>query len=394
MVVVDIRNLFSQRNIEIFEINDSFIYYAEEKHNEDGQDSLFLLEYNRSSRRERLISNYTLQDPTFIQHLFSFESSIIIILENGSNSLWLIEVDKQSGMELNRRKIVCTGSFAECKPLDSEHIIIYMAPDEQNTEVFQKYKQATGCECLCYLYNLKTNKKYLVKSTMLAKLCCDDIKIIESNGIRQLLLLDPFSDEEVKEHYYREKRWISADIRDNIWLCTLSTAIAEIECGCSEITVKSIASADIKGLVRYCGMSKENVYLKVKQFKTGMEKICAYNKNTGELIPSVNLDAPESSRDFYDIEQETGKIHLICPIGNGKTHITGILNSSVNANYDNSLGKFVTCIEDRFIITKKTSAEPNTDGSQYIYSIYDTQSDLSESYICSCEIQDQTLVLY
>lgn len=393
MVVVDIRNLFAQRNIEIFEINDAFIYYSEEKHNEDGQNSLYLLEYNRSSRRERLISNYTLQDPTFIQHIFALTNSIIIILENGSNSLWLIEVDKQSGMELNRRKIVCTGSFSECKPLDDEHLIIYMEADEQNADVFKKYKQATGCDRLCYTYNLRTNKKYFVKGPMLAKLSCDDIKIIESNGERQLILLDPFSDEEVKEHYYREKRWISADIRDNIWLCTLSTALAEIECGCSEITFKSIASADIKGSVRYCGMSDENVYLKVKQFKTGMERLCAYNKNSGELTPSVSLDPPESSRDFYCIEQETGKIHLICPIGNGKVHVKGILNSDINATYDNALGKFVTCIEDRFIIANKTVQEPNQP-PQSIYSIYDTQSDLSESYECNCEIKNQTLVLY
>lgn len=391
MIVVDIRNLLSQRNIEIFDISDSHVYYAEEKHNDNGQDSLYLLEYDRASRRERLVSNYAFQDPTFIQHLFSLKKSILLILENGENSLWLIEIDKQSGMELNRRKIVCTGSFYECKPLDDEHLIIYMAPSEQSTDIFHKYKQATGCERLCYIYNLKTNKKYFVKSVMLAKLTCDDIKIIKSNGQDKLILLDPFADEEVKEHYYREKRWISADIRDNIWLCDLDSVMREIEHGSDDIEVKSIASADIKGLVRYCGMNDKDIYLKVKQFKTGMEKICAYSKDTGELTEAVTLDPPENPRDFYKIEEQSGKIHLVCPIGNGKTHIKGILNSVIDTDFDNSLGKFVTCIEDRFVIICKNANVPD---SLPVYSIYDTKTNMFESYDCRCEIHDQSLILY
>ena len=80
MVVVDIRNVFAVRNVELIEVNQRYIYYAEEK-NEEGHNNLFLLEYNRASRRERIVATYSLDDPTFVQHIFSFENSILLLLE-------------------------------------------------------------------------------------------------------------------------------------------------------------------------------------------------------------------------------------------------------------------------------------------------------------------------
>ena len=84
MTVVDIRNIFSGRNIEIFHTDEAYIYYSEEK-NDSGKNELFILEYDRRKKHERLITNYTLDDPTFVEHIFAFEETIILILENGKN---------------------------------------------------------------------------------------------------------------------------------------------------------------------------------------------------------------------------------------------------------------------------------------------------------------------
>ena len=46
MTVIDMRNFFHDCDVELIEINDEVIYYAEEKV-EEGHNSLFLLEYNR-----------------------------------------------------------------------------------------------------------------------------------------------------------------------------------------------------------------------------------------------------------------------------------------------------------------------------------------------------------
>lgn len=392
MTVVDIRNIFSNRNIELFEVNDSFIYYAEEK-NEEGHNNLFILEYNRTTRRERLITNYSLEDPTFVEHIFAFDKTVAVILENGTNSMWLIEIDKKSGIELNRRKVVCTGSFNSCMALDSEHILIYMSPDEANKAMFEKYKEVTGCNCFCYLYNLKTNKKYFVKNTLIAKLGCDNIKLIDVHGEKYLVLLDPFAEESIKEHYYREQRWINADIRDNIWLCNLSELEVEIENGCEEIAKKCIASADIKALVRYIGTDGEKIYFRAKEFRTGTEKLCSYDAFTNALEVEATLTDPENSKTLYIIEEKPAKVFRVTK-GSTKIYVQGIINSEANLSYDNSMGDFISCMDNRFVVTQRSIYSEESKCTFTYYYIYDSQLDESESYECNCRVYDNTLVLY
>lgn len=392
MTVVDIRNIFSNRNIELFDINSSYIYYAEEK-NEEGHNNLFILEYNRATRRERLVTNYSLEDPTFVEHIFAFDKTIALVLENGTNSMWLIEIDKQSGIELNRRKVVCTGLFNGCMALDSEHLLIYMAPDEENAEMFKKYKELTGCDFFCYLYNLKTNKKYFVKSPLIAKLGCENIKPLDVHGEKYLVLLAPFASEEIKEHYYTEQRWINADIRDNIWLCELSELENELENGVEEITKKCIASADIKALVRYIGIDGEKIYFRAKEFRSGAEKLCSYDAFTNALDVEASLEKFDDNKTVYLIEEKPLKVFSVAK-GSTKNRIKGIVNSEANLEYDNSLGEFMTCIENRYAITQRNIFSKESKESYTYYYIYDSKLQKSESYECKCHVYGNTLVLY
>ena len=97
MKVVDIRNVFEKRRIQLFYVDDDFIYYAEEKLQGE-LSNLYILEYNRDTRRERLVTNYTLEDSSFVQHIFAFEETILLVLENGSSSIWVVELDRRSGI--------------------------------------------------------------------------------------------------------------------------------------------------------------------------------------------------------------------------------------------------------------------------------------------------------
>ena len=384
MTVIDIRNIFSDRNIQLVDVNATHIYYIEEK-NEESHNDLFILEYNRSSRKERLVTNYSLEDPTFVSHVFAFEKTIVLILENGSNSLWLIEIDKKSGGELNRRKIVCTGAFKECMALDSQHILIYMAPDQANAIVFQKYKEVTGCDCLCYLYNVKTNQKYFVKAPLIAKLGCDSIKKMTVHDDNYLVLLDPFAEESIKENYFREQRWINADIRDNIWLCRTEEVVSDIEAGLDTVTKRCIASADIKALVRYMGTDGDKVYFRAKEFRSGTEKICSYDVFVNSLAVEATLEPPAADT-VYLVEERPFRVFSV-HTGKEKTFIKGIVNSEAEVSYPNELGSLLTCADNRYVVT-------NAPGDAPAYNIYDSVQDKHESYPCHCYLKGSTLVLF
>ncbi len=391
MTVIDIRNVFSDRHIELVDVSPSYIYYYEER-NDEGRNDLFLLEYNRKTKKERLVMNYTLDDPTYVEHIYAFDKTIIMVLENGTNSFWLIEIDKKSGGEMNRRKIVCTGAFRECMALDSDHLLVYMGPDEANEEMFQKYKEIKGCDCLCYLYNIRTNRKYLVNAAMITRLGCENIKSITVNGESCLLLLDPFAEESIKEHYYREQRWVSADIRDNIWLSKTADVIRDIEEGKETVARKCLASADIKALVRYMGMDENKVYFRAKEFRSGTEKICSYDLLAGTLSVEAAPNLPKNGT-FYMVEEKPFKLFAVT-IGKTKTQVQGIINSKASVIFDNSLGSFMTCIENRYCVMKKTIfSEESQQEFTYFY-LYDAVLDQYESYECDCRVNGDTLMLY
>ncbi len=391
MTVVDIRTILADRNIQLSEVNADCIYYLEEK-NEDGHNNLFILEYDRSSKKERLVANYSLEDPTFVEHMFVFRRTILLVLENGSNSLWLIELDKKNGMEKNRRKIVCTGSFKECMALDQTHLLIYMSPDSENAEMFRKYKEVTGCDCLCYLYDLENNRKHFVKSSLVARTGCRNIRVMEVKGEKYVLLLDPYADESLKETYYKEQRWIHSDIRDNIWLCRLEELEKELETGKEIIRKRCIASADIKALVRYMGMDSNKIYFRAKEFKSGTEKICSYDAAANHLEVETTLHSNDDSI-LYIVEEKPFKLFSVLE-GVKQKYVKGLVNSQAELEYDSEMGEFMSCMDDRYIIANRVlhSTEDKT-SFNYCF-IYDTQLDKYESYSGSSFVKENTLVLY
>lgn len=150
MKVVDLRNVFASCSDTLVEVNDHYIYYAEEKQ-EEGHNNLFLLEYNRDTRRERIISDYFLNSPAFVQHYFSFPDDILIVMESGESEAWILRVDKHTGGEKNLVRLNLIGTFEDCKALDESHVIFYTTENERHRRLFQEYKKRTGFARVVYL---------------------------------------------------------------------------------------------------------------------------------------------------------------------------------------------------------------------------------------------------
>lgn len=391
MIVVDIRNFFTVRNVELIEVNNDFIYYAEEK-NEEGHNNLFLLEYNRVTRRERIVANYSLDDPTFVQHIFSFTDCIVLLLENGGNTVWVFRVDKNTGAETARTQINCIGTFADCIALDKRHILLYTVSSESCASIFKEYKKVTGCTRIAYLHDIDEEKKYFVKDTKLCQLLGEDVKLFNTKEGRQVLLLDPYGDEELKERCYRDARWINGNVCDNMWQSPLTKLLANIKAGEEKVEMQRIVTAGIEGMARYTGMDNEFIYFKVKSFSSQEECVCSCEKTGGKIKVLARLE-PCAENTYNHIDTSVAKIYRIEEQDETYT-VTGVVNSSVHAEYEKKLGVFVGCVEDRFVITRKVM---NDAQGQYDFEyncIYDVKMKTEESFECKCVIRGNTLVLY
>lgn len=391
MKVVDLRNVFTSCNDTLIEISDHLIYYAEEKR-EEGHNNLFILEYNRVTQRERIVTNYFLSNPAFVQHFFSFPDDIVIVMESGGSETWILRIDKHTGEEKNLAKLRVVGGFAECCALDESHIMLYTTENEQDSELFKEYKNLTGSERIAYLYDLDEEKYFYVRDPRVCGANSTGFIVYDLGGEKQLLLLQENGSELQKENSFKNRRWIGDNINDDVWLCPLFDFIVSVKTGEERVPLELILSAGTCGLVRFAGMDQENLYFRAKYFPTGDQRLCAYSKETGKKTVMAELNLGENEKPAsFNIDVFGGRAYRITE-NEDDYRIDGVMNSTVHATYSKELGDFVACVDDRFIIARYILADEKD--SFEFNSIYDIKTGEQKSYECSCAVQGGTVVLY
>lgn len=391
MVVVDIRNVFAVRNVEVIEISDDFIYYAEEKR-EEGHNNLFLLEYNRVSKRERVVTHYSLDDPTFVQHLFSFQDCIVLLLENGGSTVWVFRVDKNTGEETARMKIHLIGDFFDCKAVDKSHILLWTTENQEYRELFAKYQEKTGLGRIAYLHDLDTTEKYLVRDALLCRLSGKDMVLYHQEGEKRALLLNPYGDDDHKEKCYKNARWINQPVCDYIWEVKLSSLLSELMEEKDAVSLKKLITADIEGLARYTGMDGNFIYFRARHFPSDSEYICKCDKVTGKIEAAAQLSF-DNENCYYHVDAQECKVYRITE-WEETCLVEGTVNSAVIGEYPKKLGEFIGCVEDRFLITRKVMTDEDGHYEFEYHSICDIRKKTEESFECKCVVRKNTLVLY
>lgn len=403
MTVVDIRNIVTDSSVELISISPATIYYAEEK-NEEGHRSLFILEYNRETQRERIVANYFLTNPAFVQHYFDFPDRILIVMENGGSTVWLLSLDKKTGEETALEEIHFVGGYFGCKALDEEHVIFYTQENQRHQELFREYRRATGFSKVACLYDLNEHHYTYIRDRRICGLTPDDLIPYRSGGQTQLLILQPYGSEEEKEHCYQERRWLGDGIRDSVWLCPLKAFLEGVQSGAGVLPLKQLLSAGTDGLLRFAGMDEYNLYFRAKYFPTNDQRICAVSKGTNRkaVVADLNLREHEAPASYY-IDTQAAQVFRVEELEDGY-HITGTLNSAVDAYYSKELGDFVACIQDRFIVARYVMSDQDDNqvneqiGDQSeaytFYSVFDSKTGRQQSYECQCQVKGNTVVLY
>lgn len=391
MTVVDIRNVVTDSNVELIEISDSTIYYAEEKV-EEGHHNLFLLEYDRETKTERILTNVFLSDPTLVLHFFSFQNDILAVMEGGGSFLKLLRVDKRSGEEKNQEEIHFIGDFAGCKALDESRVIFYTNENEEHRNLFREYRGLTGFDHVTYVYDLDERRYYYVKDGRICGLLAENLITFDLNGQPQLLAMQAYGSEEEKLLCYGEQKWMGSAIDDNVWLCPLIDFLVAVKTAESHLPLERIFSIGTEGMVRYLGMDEQSIYFKAGYFPHHDTRICAVDKASGKkrIIASLNLTEEEQNvRFIFDAASAQG--YRLTELADS-LRIDGVLNSQVHGEFSQDLGDFAACIQDRYLVARYV-LEDETDRFTF-HSIYDLETKQQQSYECRCAIHGDTVVLY
>ena len=389
--VEDLRNQFTSCTDELIEVSDRLIYYAEEKM-EEGHPSLFLLEYNRATKKERMVAIYVLPGPAFVQHCFSFPESIVIVMEANGSEAWVLRVEKAAGAERNLAKLNFIGNFLDCIALDESHVLFYTGANAKHAALFRRYTELTGFSRVAYLYDLEEGKYYYVRDP---RVCGGDAtRFLPFNrgGDPWLLALDPHGTEEEKQKCYHNIRWLGDNVNDNVWECPLLDFFVAVKAGEERVPFGLLMSAGTEGLVRFAGEDAENLYFRARYFPTGDQRICACRKETGRKSVAACLTlAKDEQPAWFSIDRIGGRAYRVTETEDGY-HVAGMMNSDIDTEYPKELGKFVTCVDDRYVIAQYILAD-ETDSFEF-NSVFDAQTGAQKSYECRCAVKGDTVVLY
>lgn len=387
MTVIDLRDELYTRRIEIIEITDDFIYYAEELKVND-IDTVYVYGYNFAEENEQVMSYFTFDDATYLQHFYACKDSIIVLFENDGNKAWVVKIDKRTGDEVLRKTVPLIGRFADCVPIDDDNIIIYTKADEAKRELFNRCLETTNSDTMANLYDLKENRRYFVRDFHTALLIKNNMhRFSNSNGKEYMLLCDPYSDEISKEELFKDSDGIENDIRDNIWMISTQGFLNGVKNGCESLKLKRIASAGTDGMVRFECISRDNIVFRAKTFSTGYEKFCAMSTVSGEILPVANVKK-RNDEACYFTDNNSGKIYYMTRDDNSIT-LNGEINSQARITYPGKIGNLESCIDDRFII-----ADNSVSYDEPILSIYDGRLNLTDTYQARAKTRGEILVFF
>ena len=228
MKVVDIRNMAAASNVELIRVDERTICYAEEK-NEEGHNSLFLLSYDRATRRETIIANYFLTNPSYVQHYTLMGNDLIVVMENGGSVIWVLRLDVETGEEKNLEEIHLIGSFAGSVVLSASQLLLFTSENDLHKKLFEDYRSLTGLSQVVYLDDIDEHRYVYVRDARLCSLRPEQISLFSSGGESQLLIQETYGSEQEKETCYRERRWLEKRIWDRIWACPLSRFLQSVQ---------------------------------------------------------------------------------------------------------------------------------------------------------------------
>lgn len=387
MTVVDIRDELYKRQIEIVEVTEEHIYYAEEKNVED-IDAIYLLDYNCVEEQEKVMAYFTFDDSSYIQHYYASENSIIILFENDSSKIWIVKIDKATGSEVLRKSVPLVGKFSSCVMIDDNNLVIYTKADEESKGLFNRCLETTDSETIANLYDLERGYRYFIKDFRTARLLDEDMhRFTDSKGREYMLLCDPFSDETSKEAYAGEAKKIDKDVRDNIWSISKKRFLDGVKAGKEQLELKRIASAGIDGMVRFECISGDSIVFRAKKFSTGQETFCAMSTVSGKVVP-VSAVKKRSGKVKYFTDNGSGKIYRLVAEDNLIT-LEGEVNSNAQITVPHSIGRIEGCIDDRFVVADNSSRE-----EEPVLSLYDSRLNTLDTFQAHGKTKGKVLVLF
>ena len=369
-----------KRRIDVIEIDDGVIYYAEELKTR-GADSVCIYGYSFDENAEQLMSCFVFDDAGYYQHYYTGKNSIIVLFENSGSTVWIVKIDKKTSGEVYRKRIPLIGSFCDCVVIDDDNVLIYTKADKEHKDMFNRCLEATNCSIIANLYDLSRNERYFVRDFETAMLIRNNMQTFFANGEEWMLLNDSFGNSEEKQHILQKLGSAENELEESIRVISKNAFLSAIRKKESDTKPKKIVTAGSKGSVQLECISGDNVLIRARSFVHNAESYCSVPKFGGKITNILDING-----ETFFTDSDEGKVYTISNVGD-EIELTGRINSDLHISYPHNIGKLLRCIEDRYVICE-------TKGDKEFVTVYDSELDLKDVYQAAAVIKGSVLVLY
>ncbi len=380
LTVIDLRDDMYKRRIDVIEIDDGVIYYAEELKTR-GSDSVCIYGYSFEENAEQLMSCFVFDDSGYYQHYYMGKNSIIVLFENSGSTVWVVKIDKQTGDEVYRKRIPLIGSFSDCAAIDDDNILIYTKADKEHMDMFNRCLEATNCSLIANLYDLGRNERFFVRDFETAMLVRNNMQTFTANGEEWLLLNDSFGNSKEKQRIVQKLGVSDDELEESIRVISKNAFLSGIRKKESDTKPRKIVTAGSKGSVQLECVCGDNILMRARSFVHDAESYCSVPKFGGKITNILDING-----ETFFTDSDEGKIYTLSDVGD-ETELVGRINSDVHLSYPNNIGRLIKCIDDRFVIGE-------TKGEKEFITVYDSELDLKDVYQASGMIKGSVLVLY
>ncbi len=380
MTVIDLRDDMYKRRIDVIEIEDGVIYYAEEL-NTRGSDSVCVYGYSFDDSAEQLMSCFVFDDAGYIQHYYTGKDSIIILFENSGSTVWIVKIDKKSGDEVYRKRIPLIGAFCDCVAIDDDNILIYTKADKEHKDMFNRCLEATNCSLIANLYDISRNERHFVKDFDTAMLIRNNMQTFTAKGEEWMLLNDSFGSALEKQRIVEKLNISDDELEESIRVISKKAFLSGVRQKEEDTKPKKIVTAGSKGSVQLECICGDDVLMRARSFIHNAESYCSIPLFGGSITNVLDITG-----ETFFTDSDEGKIYSVSSNGD-EVELVGRVNTDVQITYPENIGKIVKCIDDRYVIGESK-------GDRDFVTVYDSELDLKDVYQASGKIKGNILVLY
>ena len=180
--------------------------------------------------------------------------------------------------------------------------------------------------------------------------------------------------------------------RESINIISLDRFVESVKNQCEVIPFYEVHKTEYTAWTRYFGMDDENIYYRVKDFKTKIEKIYSISKKSfsKRLLKAVKMDY-EGFNIHHDIMNK--KIYLTKVSDNNSAVVSEIYNNNFKITLDDE-NESLDGIVDDYVITSFWIEDNNGDNYKTFVKIKNIKNESLNIYQGICVIINDNLVLF